>query len=57
MRRLPPPPPAKENFDLGGEGLVAVVAIGVAGAVACLSFESVSADPLVSSSSSERKSL
>ena len=56
MRSLPPPPRAKENFDLDGEGLVAVVAVGIASAVACLGFESVSAVPLVSSSSSERKS-
>ena len=56
MRRLPPPPRAKENFDLDGEGLVSVVAAGLAGAAACLGFESVSAVPLVSSYSSERKS-
>ena len=57
MRRSPPPPPrAKENFDLERKGQVAVVAAGVASAVACLSFGSVSAVPLVSSSSSERKS-
>ena len=48
MRRSPPPPRAKDNFDLDGEGLVA--------AVACLSFESVLAVSLVSSSSLERKS-
>ena len=39
------------------EGLVPVVAVGVASAVACLSFEYISAVPLVSSSSLERKSL
>ena len=57
MRRLHQPPCAKENYDLDGEGLVSVVAVGVAGAAACLGFESVSAVPLVSSSSSERMSL
>ena len=57
MRRSPPPPRATENFDLDGEGLVAVVAVGVAGAAACLGFESVLAVPLVSSSSSEQNSL
>ena len=54
MRRLPPPLCARENFDLDREGLDAVVSIGVAGAAACLGFESVSAFPLVSLSSSER---
>ena len=53
MRRLPPPPHAKGNFDLDREGLVAVVAVGVAGAAACLGFESIWAFPLVSLSSSE----
>ena len=52
MVRSPPPPRAKENFDLDREGLVAVVAPGVAGAAAC-----VSAVPLVSSSYLEQKSL
>ena len=55
MRRSPPPPITKEKFHLDGEGLVDVVSVGVAGAAACLSLESVSAVPLVSSSSSERK--
>ena len=45
-----------EKFDLDGEGMVAVVAVSVAVAAACLGFESVSAVPLVSSSSSEQKS-
>ena len=57
MRRSPPPPRAKDNFDFDREGLVAVVDVSVAGAAACLGFESVSAVPLVSSSSSERNSL
>ena len=39
------------------EGMVAVGAVSVAGATACLGFESVSAIPLVSSSSLERESL
>ena len=56
MRSSPPPPCAKENFDLDGEGLVDVVAVSVACAAACLGFESVSAVPLIYSSSSERKS-
>ena len=54
-RRSPPPPCAKENFYLDREGLVAVVAVGVTGAAACLGFESVLAVPLVSASSSEQK--
>ena len=54
MRRLPPTPCAEENFDLDRKALVAVVAFGVAGVMACLSFEYISAVPLVSSSSSER---
>ena len=53
---FPPPPCAKENFYLDREELVAVVVVSVAGVAACLGFESVSAVPLVSSSSSERKS-
>ena len=57
MRRSPPPPRAKDNFDLDGEGLVAVVSVGVAGLAACLNFKSVLAVPLVPSSSSEKKSL
>ena len=56
MRRSPPPPRAKENFDLDREGLVAVVAVGVASVAACLGFKSVLAVPLVSTSSLERKS-
>ena len=52
MRRFPPTLLTKENFYLDGEGLVAVVAFDVAGAASCLSFESGSAVPLVSSSSS-----
>ena len=52
MRRLPPPPCRKENLDLDGEGLIAVVAVNVAGTAACLGFKSVSAVPLVSLSSS-----
>ena len=56
MSRSPPPPRAKENFDLDREGLVAVVAIVVAGVEACLGFESVSAVQLISSSPSERNS-
>ena len=56
MSRSPPPPRAKENFDLDREGLVAVVAVVVTGAEACLGFESVSAVPLISLSSSEQKS-
>ena len=55
MRMLPPPLSAKENFDLDGEGLISVVAVNVAGAAACIGFESVSAVPLVSSYSLERK--
>ena len=50
-------PRTKENFDLYGEGLVSVFAVGVAGAAACLGFESVPAVPLVSSSSSGRNNL
>ena len=50
-------PHAKEDFYSDGEGLVAVVSVRVSGAAACLGFESVSAEPLVSSSFSERKSL
>ena len=57
MRRSPPTPHVKENFGLDGEGLVSVVFVGVAGAAACLGFKSVSVVPLLSSSSSERKSL
>ena len=49
-RRSPPTPRSKENFDLDGEGLVAAVVVSVAGVAACLSFESISAVPLVSSS-------
>ena len=44
------------NFDLDGGGLVSVIAVSVASAAACLSFESVSAVPLLSSPSSEQKS-
>ena len=55
MRRSPPPPRAKENFDLDKEGLVAVVAVGVAGAAAYLGFKSVSSIPLVSLSSLKGK--
>ena len=55
MRRSPPPPRTKENFDFNKEVLVAVVAVGVAIASACLGFESLSVVPLVSSSSSEQK--
>ena len=56
MRRLSPPYRAKDNFDLDGGGLVSVIAVSVASAAACLSFESVSAVPLLSSPSSEQKS-
>ena len=57
IRSSPPPPCAKENFDFNGEGLVDVVAVGVAGVVACLGFESIFSVPLASSSSSEWRSL
>ena len=46
----------KENFDLDRKGLVNIVAVSVASSSACLGFESVSAAPLVSLSSLERKS-
>ena len=50
-------PHAKENFDLDRKGIVSVVAVGVAGAAACLGLYSISAVPLVSSSSSKQNSL
>ena len=49
MKRSPPYPCAKENFDLYREGLVA--------AAACLGFKYVLAVPLVSLSSSGQKSF
>ena len=51
MRRFPPHYSDKENVNLDGEGLVAEVAVGVAGAAACLGFEYISVVLLVSSSS------
>ena len=51
MRRYPPSPLAKKNYDLYGEGMVDVVAVSVAGRTTCLVFEYVPAFPLVSSSS------
>ena len=48
MRRLPPSTRAEENFDLDGEGLVAVAVVDVASVAACLGFKSISAVPLVS---------